>query len=218
MMISEQRPPVTPGELAPDFSLPALAGDMAVSLADYRGKSAVFLALMVGLWCPFCRRHIAQLGAAEPKLKEAGADCLAIVATPLENARLYFKFRPTRLRLGADPELTTHRAYGLPKPTPSPELLQAMETTRINPTGELSEPLPVAEAAAALAKLDGYVETATDQVDMDRQWPQLKGQFLVDRDGIIRWANIECSEGLTGVGKFPSIDEIVAVARALPHG
>jgi hypothetical protein len=62
------------------------------------------------------------------------------------------------------------------------------------------------------------VETATDQVDMDRQWPQLKGQFLVDRDGIVRWANIECSEGLTGVGKFPSIDEIVAVARALPHG
>ena len=27
---------------------------------------------------------------------------------------------------------------------------------------------------------------------MQRQWPQLKGQFLIDRDGIVRWANIEC--------------------------
>ena len=30
----------------------------------------------------------------------------------------------------------------------------------------------------------------------ERQFPQLKGQFLVDRDGIVRWANIECSEGI----------------------
>ena len=116
MTMSEERPPIAPGELAPDFTLPAVSGGAPVSLADYRGKSSVFLALMIGLWCPFCRRHIAQLGAAESKLKEAGADSLAIVATPIENAQLYFKFRPTRLRLAADPELSTHRAYGVPKP------------------------------------------------------------------------------------------------------
>ena len=51
---------------------------------------------------------------------------------------------------------------------------------------------------------------------MERQWPQLKGQFLIDRDGIVRWANIECAtEGLAGVGKFPSTDEILAAARTL---
>jgi len=42
------------------------------------------------------------------------------VATAPENARLYFKFRPTRLRLASDPEMSTHRAYGLPKPAPTP--------------------------------------------------------------------------------------------------
>ena len=26
------------------------------SLADYRGRSPLFLALFIGLWCPFCRR------------------------------------------------------------------------------------------------------------------------------------------------------------------
>jgi hypothetical protein len=31
-----------------------------------------------------------------------------IVATAPENAQLYFKLRPARLRLGADPELSTH--------------------------------------------------------------------------------------------------------------
>ena len=53
---------------------------------------------------------------------------------------------------------------------------------------------------------------------MERQWPQLKGQFLIDRDGIVRWANIECAtEGLAGIGKFPSDEEILTAARALPR-
>ena len=138
------------------------------------------------------------------------------MATPPENARLYFKFRPTRLRLAADPELTTHRAYGVPKPAPTPEFMKALETTRINPDGILPEPLPITQAAEAVGKLDGYAENETDHADMERQWPQLKGQFLIDRDGIVRWANIECAtEGLAGIGKFPSRDEILTAARTL---
>jgi len=53
---------------------------------------------------------------------------------------------------------------------------------------------------------------------MDRQWPQLKGQFLIDRDGIVRWANIECAkDGLAGLGKDPTEETILSAARALPH-
>jgi peroxiredoxin len=217
MTIAKSRPPVSLGEPAPDFTLPAVDRAETVSLADYRGRSPVFLALLIGLWCPFCRRSIAQMGATEGKLKALGVESLGIVATPPENARLYFKFRPTRLRLAADPELATHRAYGVPKPAPTPEFMKALESTRINPTGELAEPLPIPEAAMAIAKLDGYTENQTDQADMERQWPQLKAQFLIDRDGIVRWANIECAEGLAGVGKFPSEEEILAAARALPR-
>jgi AhpC/TSA family len=33
-----------------------------VSLSDYRGSSSVLLALFRGLWCPFCRRAIVQMG------------------------------------------------------------------------------------------------------------------------------------------------------------
>jgi hypothetical protein len=94
--------------------------------------------------------------------------------------------------------------------------MEAIAAIRINPTGELAEPLPVVEVAKALAQTDGYENTSADQADMERQWPQLKGQFLIDRDGIVRWANIECAtEGLAGIGKFPSEATILEAARAL---
>lgn len=218
MTITESRPPVAPGEPAPDFALAAVEGSEAVALADYRGRSPLFLALFVGLWCPFCRRAIAEMGKTEGKLKALGVETLGVVATRPENARLYFKFRPTRLRLAADPELTTHRAYGLPRPEPTPELMKAIETVKINPNDAFPEPLTIAEAAVTLAKRDGYAENDADKADMERQWPQLKGQFLIDRDGIVRWANVECAvEGVAGVGKFPTEEEILAAARALPR-
>ncbi|HEY7651070.1 MAG TPA: redoxin domain-containing protein [Methylomirabilota bacterium] len=217
MALTESRPPVSPGEPAPDFTLPAVDREEMVSLANYRGRSPVFLALFIGLWCPFCRRSIAQMGATEGKLKGLGVETLGVVATTPENARLYFKFRPTRLRLAADPELSTHRAYGLPKPAATPAFMHALETTPINPGGVFPEPLPIMEAAMTISKMDGYSENQTDKADMERQWPQLKGQFLIDRSGIVRWANIECAtEGMAGVGKFPSPEEIIAAARALP--
>ncbi|MGA7489705.1 MAG: peroxiredoxin-like family protein [Xanthobacteraceae bacterium] len=218
MSTTEPHAPVSPGETAPDFALPAVDGTGTVSLADYRGKNSVFLALFIGLWCPFCRRAIAQMAATERELKALGVETLAIVATPPENARLYFKFRPCHLRLAADPELSTHRAYGVPKPASTPEFMNALETTRINPDGEFPEPLPVPDAAALVGKFDGYTETETDRADLERQWPQLKGQFLIDRDGVVRWSNIECAtEGLAGLGKFPSADAILAAAQALPR-
>jgi peroxiredoxin len=216
MSVSTASQPLSPGEKAPGFSLPAVDGAGTISLEDYRGKSPVFLALFVGLWCPFCRRSIAQMAATEPALKEAGVETLAVVATVPENARLYFKYRPTRLRLAADPEMSTHRAFGVPKPPATPELMAALEKTRINPDGILPEPLPVEQAAAAVARMDGYGGTPVDRSDMEKQWPQLKGQFLIDRDGIIRWSNIECAaEGLPGIGKFPSGTEILDAVRTV---
>jgi peroxiredoxin len=214
MHSQEKSQPLSPGRPAPHFTLPAIGGNEAISLSDYSGRSPLFLALLIGLWCPFCRRQIAQIGAIEGKLKAEGIEALGIVATSPANAQLYFKFRPTRLRLAADPELKTHRDYGLPKPEPTPEFMQAYQTTRVNPFGDFPEPLPLAQAVEIVAKADGYTPNDRDNADMERQWPQLKGQFLIDRDGIVRWAHIECAtEGPAGIGKLPSADEIIAAAR-----
>ncbi|GAA4343373.1 redoxin domain-containing protein [Variovorax defluvii] len=207
--------PVAPGEAAPGFALPAIAGPGIISLDDYRGRSPVLLSLMLGLWCPFCRRQLVQLAGFEGKLKDMGVDSLAVVATAPENARLYFKFRPTRLAMASDPELSTHRAYRIPKPVPTPEVMQALDTIRINPFGDLPEPLPISQAGQVMAQKDGYAMTPTDQGDVERQWPQLKGLFMIDRGGIVRWAYVECqTEGLAGLGKLPSEEEILEAARS----
>ncbi|HZM93005.1 MAG TPA: redoxin domain-containing protein [Vicinamibacterales bacterium] len=212
-MTTQSQMPIQSGDRAPDFVVPAVHEDRTISLADYRGKTPVLLGLFRGLYCPFCRRALAQMAATSENLRSLGVDSLAIVGTELDNARLYFKFRPTRLALGADPHLTTHRSYGVPRPEPTPEMMQMMENTYINPTGELPTPLPVPAAQAALAKLDGYQLTPTDRRDYESTFTQLKGQFLIDRDGIVRWSHIECSEGLSSLGKFPSHDELLGAAR-----
>ena len=103
----------------------------------------------------------------------------------------------------------------------TPERLQAFQSVRINPYGELPEPVPVTEVAEALNRLDGYEFTETDQEDYQQQWrwdhsTQLIGQFLIDRGGVVRWANSECAkEGVAGLGKFPTDEELLAAARAL---
>ena len=133
--------PVSPGEPAPDFVLPAVDGTGTVSLAEYKGRNSVFLALFIGLWCPFCRRAIAHVSSIEGQLKAVGVEALGVVATQPENARVYFKFRPTQMRLAADPELKTHRAR-LPQAIPTPELTAALETTRINPAASYQSRYP----------------------------------------------------------------------------
>ena len=109
-MMSPTLTPVESGQRAPDFVVSAVHEDRTISLADYRGKSPLLLGLFPGLYCPFCRRALAQMATTSRELNSQGVDVLAIVGTDLENARLYFKYRPTSMPLGADPQLTTPRS------------------------------------------------------------------------------------------------------------
>ena len=43
------------------------------------------------------------LGKTAEKLKEAEVQTLAVVATNAQRARLFFRFRPVRFPVGADP-------------------------------------------------------------------------------------------------------------------
>jgi peroxiredoxin len=215
-MTQVMQTPVQPGQVAPDFSVPAVQHDRMISLADYRGRSALLLGLFPGLYCPFCRRALAMMATTSEKLKSLGIESVAIVGTELENARLYYKFRPTPLTLGADPKLTSHRSYGVPKPEPTPELEQEIARVRVNPTGEFAEPVSLDTAAAALIARDPYRPNATDLRESESNFTQLKGQFIIDRDGVVRWTNIECGkEGLSGLGKFPTDDELLIAARVV---
>lgn len=212
----EPSPFLRPGEPAPDFTLAAIHREGAVSLADYRGRTPLLLALFRGLYCPFCRRAIAQLGRTADKLAGLGVETVAVVATQVERARLYFRYRPTRLALAADPELLTFRAFRVPKPEPTPQLMEQLRTVKTTVRGELAEPLSLMDAANALDEKDGFEYTPADHEESERQFPQLLGQFLLDRDGIIRWVHIEGTRGgVADIAEFPTDEEFLSAAARL---
>jgi peroxiredoxin len=222
MNATRSRRPISAGEPAPDFALPAVDREGTVKLADYRGRTPLLLALMRGLYCAFCRRHIAQLGTTRQKLQSLGVEVLAIVAMPPERARLYYRYRPVNVPLAADPELLTHRAYGVPQPALTPEIVQAVESRHVELARELQIPATdMAAIKSALCQRDGFEPLEVEQKSR-RDWSdhhggQLTGQFLIDRDGIVRWVNIEgATEGLGGLEKFPTDEEFLAAARRLP--
>jgi peroxiredoxin len=215
-----------PGDPAPDFALPAVNREGQVSLDDYRGRSPVLVALFRGLHCPFCRRQLVQLGTTQDKLKALGVETMAVVNTPLERARLYFKYRPARVLLAADPEAATHRAFRVPEGTLVENESDAswargtvtmgqMQAARINPTGELPEPQNPFVAMDTLNKRDGFEATEVDQQIAATHGMQLGGHFLIGRDGIVRWMQIEGLERLEDISKFPTDEEIVGAARGL---
>ena len=101
--------------------------------------------------------------------------------------------------------------YAPRRTTSKPQAAQSVPSTAVSFAPARAETRP---GSTISVNLD--VETATDRADQERQFPQLKGQFLIDRGGIVRWANIECAtEGTAGVGKFPAAEEILAAARAM---
>ena len=167
-----------------------------------------------------------QLGTTQDKLKAVGVETMAVVNTPLERARLYFKYRPARVFLAADPEAATHRAFGVPAGVLVENESEAswslgrvtmgqMQASLVNPTGELPEPQNPFAASATLNQRDGFEPTEADQQVAAAHGMQLAGHVLIDRDGIIRWRQIEAAEGIGDLGKFPSDEEILAAARNL---
>ena len=107
--------PLQPGERAPNVVLDAITREGKIAIDDYRGQKPVLVGLYRGLHCPFCRRHIAALAHLAPALGEKGVESLTVVNTPIERARLYFRYHPMpNLLAASDPERASHRAFGLP--------------------------------------------------------------------------------------------------------
>jgi len=194
--------PLGPGDVAPDFALPAADGDHTLRLADYRARGPVLLTVMRGLYCPFCRRHLTQLGELSGRLGAAGVAVLGIVVAPVDRARLYFRFRPARFPIAVDPNRSTHRAYGLPAFERTPEVGQAVESA----AREFARALNIRTTSDRVANevnFDGFVPAASDIAEKQASL-QMSGHFLVDRDGVIRWAYVEEPTSLA----LPSPEEL----------
>jgi len=222
--MQNQRLPLQPGEPASEFALPAANRAGVVSLADLRGR-AFLIGLYRGLHCPFCRRQVVQLGGVQPVLSAAGIETLAVINTPVERARLYFRHRPTPVTLLSDPDCLTHRAYGVPRGEFLPEgsqekpewpyrtTLEQFGAARINPTGELPAPTQPMEANFVLNAMDGFQMEAADEAILATYPTQLVGHFLVDAAGIVRWVQIEAPDSADGISTFPTAAQLIAAAK-----
>jgi len=214
--------PLQPGDVAPNVVLDAITRQGKVALDDYRGHKPVLIGLYRGLHCPFCRRHIAAMAQLGPSLQERGIETLTVVNTPTERARLYLRHRPMNyLVAAADPDRMSHRAFGLPNleftesenEWPRKVAMNDLMKMRVNPTGELPEPLNPMAAAEALNKMDGYEVTEADQQVMATGTGQLIGQFLVDREGVVRWTFTEVPEGGHRLFAAPTPEEVLSAAQ-----
>lgn len=167
-----------------------------------------------------------QLATTAEKLQAMGIETLTIVITPIERARLYFKYRPVRIAVASDPDVMVHRAFGLPRfevmhdegalaQWPLGVSREDFRAVRNDAGGELPAPLPLVAAAAELNLRDGFELTEVDVEIREKHWSQLTGHFLIDRTGIIRWTHVEAERGISDLGRYPGDEEILAAVRAL---
>ncbi|MBX4999114.1 AhpC/TSA family protein [Rhizobium lentis] len=221
-----QKPPLQAGNTAPAFELATANFDGTVSLADLNGRPFL-IGFFRGLHCPFCRRQLEQLAGIEPTLRAAGVKTVAVINTPVERARLYFRHRPTPVTLLCDPDCHTHRAYGVPHaeflPDGSSEqpewpyraTMAQFQAARINPTGEFPEPIQPMEANTVLNAKDHFALDEADQAIFAKHATQLVGHFLVDANGTIAWAQMEALDGPNSLCTFPTAKEIITAVGEL---
>jgi peroxiredoxin len=213
--------PLQPGDRAPNIVLDAITRDGKIALDDFRGHSPVLVGLFRGLHCPFCRRHLAAQAQLDAALREKGVESLAVVNTPIERARLYFRYHPfPNLIAASDPERTSHRAFGLPtlefteseSDWPRKISMNAVMGMRISLPAELPEPMNPIAASELLNNKDDYEMTEADQRMMATGHGQLFGQFLLDREGIVRWQFTEVPEGGRYMFGAPTSQELLSAA------
>jgi peroxiredoxin len=218
--------PLGPGDRPPNVVLDAVTREGKVALDDFRGQSPVLVGLYRGLHCPFCRRHIATLARLEPALRERGVRSLTVVNTPVERGRLYFRFHPMPAMLAAaDPARVSHQAFGLPNlkfiqgetQWPYRVSMEMAMALKVDLPGELPEPMNAIAAAELLNRKDGYEVTDAEAEVSPPDRAQLVGQFLLDRDGVVRWSFTEAANGGANMFGAASPVQLLAAAAEVAH-
>ena len=218
--------PLQPGERAPNVVLDAITREGKIAIDDFRGQKPLLVGLYRGLHCPFCRRHIAALSQLGPALREQGIENLTVVNTPIERARLYFRYHPMPMLVAAsDPERVSHQAFGLPNlqftenetAWPNKISMTDAKSMRVELPGDLPAPMDPFAALDYLNTKDEFEITQADQQMMATGVGQLVGHFLLDRDGIVRWTFTETAEGGRHMFGAPNAAELMSAASQLPH-
>ena len=129
----------------------------------------------------------------------------------------------------SDPDCVTHGAFGVPHiefvPDAAAETAKWPQTgtmaqfmaARHNPGDVHPEPMQPMEGNIALNARDGFEMLDADNAIVAAHGTQLVGHFLIDREGIVRWTQIEAPGGPNELGTMPSTAQILAALDSLPR-
>jgi peroxiredoxin len=174
-----------PGEVAPTFELENQQGE-ARSLASYLEKGPLGITFYRGFWCSFCNADLANLNRYLGDFEEAGATLIAIAPEKHEYSRKISRTQKLHFEILQDPRNALAAEFGL-RYELEPEL-------------------------KALFR-DG-LNTNLKLYHGDDDWTlPIPARFLVDQDGIIRYA--ESSADYT---TRPDPDDMLEALRGLSKG
>lgn len=157
------------GRAAPEFRLAAAQGG-EVGPQDFRGAKRVVLWFSKGLFCPFCRRNMAQLALRYPEIQSLQTEILQVTHNTLDEARGYVKHYPMKFPYLCDAERAAHDRYGV-------------ALTGINLGGFL------ASGAAVMADFVTKGETTPAPIPYLKRYAGKDTEqavFILDREGIVR--------------------------------
>ena len=184
--------PVSVGQPAPPFRLPAAAGG-ELGPQDYRGKANVIVWFTKGMGCPFCRQQMSQIARGHERFRQRNAEVLLVSVTKPERARFYARNFRIPFHYLCDPDYAARRSWGLDFRAHSPlwyATAFAAGARMTPPENDFGKFLP------SLRELPGVL---TDD-DM--------GFFVLDRDGIVRRAVTGSYATANGLRELPSNDAI----------
>ncbi|MGY1719137.1 MULTISPECIES: thioredoxin-dependent thiol peroxidase [unclassified Blastococcus] len=101
---------LTPGDPAPDFTLPDADGN-PVSLSSYRGRRVIVYCYPAAL-TPGCTTQAVDFTAAAGDLAEAGLEIIGISPDPVEKLARFREKEDLDITLVSDPDKQVMQAYG----------------------------------------------------------------------------------------------------------
>lgn len=110
--LTQTRPVIAVGDVAPDFSLPDAAGS-SVHLSELLTTGPVVVSFYRGGWCPYCNIELRALQAALPALTAAGATLVAISPDAPDDSLSTVEKSDLQFPVLSDTRAVAITAYGL---------------------------------------------------------------------------------------------------------
>jgi len=154
------------GQKAPDFTVTDAKGDK-FTLSAFKGKSPVVLVFLRYAGCPICQLALHDIKDAYEDFAARGAVVAAFVQSPAESIKKSGDISIFPFRLIPDPNETIYKLYGV----------------AAGSFIDMLNPQTVARGIQAVAH--GHKQGKME----GNQW-QLPGDFIVDKDGVIKLARV----------------------------